>query len=189
MSNASDFVIVSGVLKKYVGPGGDVVIPEGVTEIGSWAFSGCSSLTSVTIPKGVTIIGDCAFSNCSGLTSVTIPDSVVNIGERAFDIRTRLLIRDISRLCPDLRRNKAIQFLSEGGPQRDPGYGSCCKYLKANSAKFPDVVMAEQQRLSVMCRDRLIPPKNVELYVAAAQKSENVELMNNTTVKTGIYVL
>ena len=29
MSNASDFIIENGVLKKYVGPGGDVVIPEG----------------------------------------------------------------------------------------------------------------------------------------------------------------
>ena len=38
MSNASDFIIENGVLRKYVGPGGDVVIPEGVTEIGIKAF-------------------------------------------------------------------------------------------------------------------------------------------------------
>ena len=29
MSNASDFVIENGILKRYVGPGGDVIIPEG----------------------------------------------------------------------------------------------------------------------------------------------------------------
>ena len=40
MSNASDFIIENGVLKKYVGPGGDVVIPEGVTAIGELAFDG-----------------------------------------------------------------------------------------------------------------------------------------------------
>ena len=33
MSNANDFVIEQGVLTKYIGPGGDVVIPEGVTVI------------------------------------------------------------------------------------------------------------------------------------------------------------
>lgn len=33
MSNANDFVIEQGVLTKYTGPGGDVVIPEGVTVI------------------------------------------------------------------------------------------------------------------------------------------------------------
>ena len=48
----SDFIIEDGVLKKYTGPGGDVVIPKGVTEIGRESFAGCQSLRSVTIPEG-----------------------------------------------------------------------------------------------------------------------------------------
>ncbi|MGN0814096.1 MAG: leucine-rich repeat domain-containing protein [Candidatus Coproplasma sp.] len=62
-----------------------VVIPEGVTSIGDYAFRGCSGLTSVVIPEGVTSIGDYAFSGCSSLTSVTIPESVTSIGKFAFD--------------------------------------------------------------------------------------------------------
>ena len=50
----------------------------------SWAFSGCSALTSITIPDGVTSIGDHAFSGCSALTTITIPDSVTTIGVSAF---------------------------------------------------------------------------------------------------------
>ena len=59
-------------------------IPNSVTRIGSSAFSGCSSLTSITIPNSVTSIGNRAFSGCSSLTSITIPESVTSIGNWAF---------------------------------------------------------------------------------------------------------
>jgi len=47
-----------------------VVIGNGVTHIGNYAFSGCTGLTSVTIPNSVTSIGQNAFSGCTGITSV-----------------------------------------------------------------------------------------------------------------------
>ena len=61
-----------------------LIIPDSVTNIRNYAFSGCSGLTSVTIPNSVTSIGDHAFGRCSGLTSVTIPNSVTSIGDHAF---------------------------------------------------------------------------------------------------------
>ena len=84
MSNASDFVIENGVLMNYTGPGGDVVIPEGVTSIGSYAFHYCSDMKSVTIPDSVVCICENAFCGCKGLTSVTIPDNVTGIADYAF---------------------------------------------------------------------------------------------------------
>lgn len=62
----------------------DIVIPEGITSIGAWAFAGVKNLISVVIPEGVTSIGDYAFSGCSGLTSVTIPESVTSIRNGTF---------------------------------------------------------------------------------------------------------
>ena len=70
--------------------GNNYKIPDGVTEIGSIAFSGCSSLTSVTIPNSVTSIGSGAFNGCTSLTRVTIPNSVTKIGWNAFSGCTSL---------------------------------------------------------------------------------------------------
>ena len=62
------------------------VVITGGTDIGQYAFDGCSGLTSITIPDCVASIGDGerAFYDCSGLTSITIPDSVTSIGSYAF---------------------------------------------------------------------------------------------------------
>lgn len=68
----------------------DLVIPEGVTNIKSRTFSGCTSMTSVTIPQSVTSIGSSAFWNCTGITSLTIPSSVTEIGSNAFHSCTSL---------------------------------------------------------------------------------------------------
>ena len=84
MSENKDFVIKKGVLGKYKGSSGDVVIPKRVKEIGESAFEDCTGLTNVTIPEGVTKIGEFAFLNCTGLTSVTIPAGVTSIGNNAF---------------------------------------------------------------------------------------------------------
>ena len=61
-----------------------VVIPNSVTSIGESVFAGCKGLTSVEIPNSVTSIGWNAFSDCSSLTSVEIPNSVTSIGRSAF---------------------------------------------------------------------------------------------------------
>ena len=62
----------------------ELIIPEGVTKIGTYAFCGCSALTSVTLPNSLTDIGYAAFSGCSGLSSVTLPNSLTSIGSNAF---------------------------------------------------------------------------------------------------------
>ena len=76
---------------KYAGA---VVIPSSVkyngvtysvTSIGDYAFSYCTSLTSIQIPNSVTSIGYDAFWGCTSLTSIVIPNSVTSIGLTAFN--------------------------------------------------------------------------------------------------------
>ena len=59
-------------------------IPGSVTEIGSRAFHACRSLTELTLPDSVVTVGYEAFSECYGLSSLTIGKNVTTIGESAF---------------------------------------------------------------------------------------------------------
>ena len=73
----------------YIGAGGAVTIPASifslpVTAIGSQAFNGKSSITSVSVPSGVTLIDDAAFQNCTSLTSVSLPGTLTEIRHAAF---------------------------------------------------------------------------------------------------------
>ena len=95
MSNASDFVIKNGVLEKYVGSGGDVIVPEGVTAIGDESFFRCDSLTGIILTKGVTSIGNKAFDWCRNLKNVSIPDGVTTIGNNAFGQCEKLVSAEI----------------------------------------------------------------------------------------------
>ena len=59
------------------------VIPEGVIEIGDYAFHNKSNLNSVVIPNTVTTIGE-SFQHCSNLKQIYIPSSVKTINTNCF---------------------------------------------------------------------------------------------------------
>ena len=85
MQKVNDKYITTAPWGEYYDTIKSVVIEAGVTSIGDYAFSGCSSLASMTIPDSVTSIGSSAFRGCSSLASVTIPDSVTSIGSSVFE--------------------------------------------------------------------------------------------------------
>ena len=107
MSDLKDFVIENGVLEKYTGEEGDVVIPEDVKSILMFTFYECTSLQTVTLPpNGVSIdshafqrcanlkelvvpsgswLGGYSFSHCTSLESVIIMDGMTAIGPRVFE--------------------------------------------------------------------------------------------------------
>lgn len=61
-----------------------ISLPSTLTDIGDSAFSMCLSLTSIELPTGLLNIGEYVFSTCTALTEIQIPSSVTSIGEYAF---------------------------------------------------------------------------------------------------------
>ena len=90
----SDFIIEDRILREYTGPGGDVVIPDGVRTIGPFAFSDYDgvgaeerewNITSVTLPDSVRRIENYAFAGRTETVCIHVPVSVVFFGEGVFE--------------------------------------------------------------------------------------------------------
>ena len=81
---------------------GALIIPDGVTEIGSGAFSDCKSLSSLSLPNGLKTIGSSAFAWCHSLSgALVLPETLQSIGGHAFTecgFTGRLVLPDISYL-------------------------------------------------------------------------------------------
>ena len=88
-----------------------VTLPDGLTSIGSKAFSSCSKLTSITIPNSVTSIGDETFGWCSDLNSITIPNSVTHIGSGVFVNCTSLTSVVLSENMTSLSNTEDMEWL------------------------------------------------------------------------------
>ena len=97
----------------------ELVVPDGVETIGSYAFYNGSEITAVTIPSSITSIGGSAFSGCTGLTSVEIPYSVTSIGKDAF------------KECTGLARTDYASIESLLGIQFGNSYANPLYYTKA----------------------------------------------------------
>lgn len=95
---AGGFYVFNGRLGQYNGPGGDVTVPEGFTEIRNGTFQNCDSVTGITIPKSVTRIRPGALQDCVNLSEIR-----VDAGNRRYCVIDGLLLeRDgtVLHSCP-----------------------------------------------------------------------------------------
>ena len=84
-----------------------LIIEEGITSIGSYAFIFCNEFTgSLNLPESLTSIGSYAFYRCEGFTgSLILPEGIKDIGERVFSFCSgftgNLILPDDIRYIPD----------------------------------------------------------------------------------------
>lgn len=85
-----------------------VIINDGITSVGDYAFADCKKLTSVTVPSSVTFIGDHAFKSCENLSSVTIQNGVTFIGDGAFAKCKNLTVKWVSQTALRPSKHKRL---------------------------------------------------------------------------------
>ena len=161
----------NGELKRYCGPGGDVVIPEDAEIIGWGAFEDCIGLTSVVIPEGVTEIDGYAFYNCKNLRRVILPEGLEKIGGEAF--WDCLCLEEINfpdslfavgssafRGCVSLCRAELPAGLTDIG---EYAFAGCCSLerilLPAGLSKLPSGLFSDCSGL----REVILPEKLTEV--------------------------
>ena len=113
-----EYEIVNGssvTITKYSGNAATVNIPEQinglpVTEIGEFAFQGCSNLTNITLPSSLINIEFFAFSYCNNLTNITIPSSVTEIGDGILAGCLRLTNIDVDNRNPAYTSINGVLF-------------------------------------------------------------------------------
>ena len=62
----------------------DVVISEGVTAVGAYAFADCTEITSVQLPSTLTTLSERCFAGCISLISVELPHALMSVIDGAF---------------------------------------------------------------------------------------------------------
>lgn len=80
----NNFEIENGVLIRYHGDDNHVTVPEDITEIGSKAFAGCSTLRRVTLPESMLYLRADAFKDCTALEMMTLPEHLASIEYTSF---------------------------------------------------------------------------------------------------------
>jgi hypothetical protein len=74
-------------------------LPETVSHISHDAFNNCPKITEVELPESVTVIGSGAFENCTSLETINFPDGLENIRRAAFENCTALEIAEVPETC------------------------------------------------------------------------------------------
>jgi len=125
----------------------EVILTEGISSIGSYAFSGCSGLINVVISNSVISIERDAFSGCSDLTTIIIPPSVARIDNKAF-----MYCRSLTSI--NVEENNQY-YVSDSGLlyNKDKSILNVCPCGKSGEVVIPDSVTTIMEYAFFGCSD------------------------------------
>lgn len=147
-----------------------VQLPEGITSIGSYAFSSCVSLKNISIPDGVTTIKDQAFYD-SGLTSIALPNSVTDIGVMTFRDCKNLTSCDLGRGI----KNIGKQCFMDCTALTSIKWSDCLETIGSDCFSAYDVVW--NQPLTIPLQDTLVFPASFRSGASIFYCQTNVKVI------------
>ena len=141
-----------------------VVMEDGITDIGEYAFAECTDLTgitfpvtlknignyafyksklsaNITLPQKVMTIGTYAFSGVSALSEVSMPDSVQTIGTKAFDSNVSVTIYyRLGEICNDLFKGQLVKGIFVGDEIYSIGNNAFANCTNLAELSLPDTI-------------------------------------------------
>ena len=120
-------------------------LPSSITKIGMSAFEGCSGLTSINLPSSITKIDPSAFWGCSGLTSLNLPSSITKIGMNAFEGCSGLTSLTLPAGITEIGRNtfwgcSGLTSLTLPAGITEIGYSAFCGCSGLTSLNLPSSI-------------------------------------------------
>lgn len=173
-----------GRLKKYTGPGGDMILPDFITEICSHAFSSQENLTSLYISDSVKIINNYSFFNCKDLVCVTIQGDIKFLGDDAFFncinlnyfITPRISIRDLKRELKIPAVRGFSKLYCENIKLDETIRADYLKYIRGQRKRLYQIAVDCSELMTVLIQEKIIPESDMKLVLEMASQKQNAEL-------------
>ena len=149
----SAFVIEGSRLVKCTDPDlEEIIVPEGITEIGDRAFQN-GWMTAVRLPEGLTTIGDEAFRRCYVLEKVHFPKGLRSIGKKAFldcSLREICLPEGMESIGTDAFRGVQLEKATFSPGLRSIGVGAF-RECSIQEAELPEGLVSLEKRAFENC--------------------------------------
>lgn len=180
MSYAAEFLIEKGILKEYYGAGGEIEIPEGVTDIAPFAFCYCE-IERLILPKSLIRLKKDALRRCRSLKTVVITGKNLKFGKEVFSeapdfpyvVAPELPFGD---LPPEVKANCCCGFAKEEGSFRKSVSETYLKYIQHQRKTLYPAALLCDELLRLMLREKFVTRDEAAELVTALSQSGKTEL-------------